>query len=336
MPAVVAIVTKFYLETSAVNYFLNLLTGADCQATREYQLSKGRDWLISTTVLWELMQIRDFKDYDACMFLATFLFNPKLIKSASEIVLDFLEQGCPAYHVLKTPFTNSSIGIAWERACADRSYSFNILGSPFLDLTAKYKTISRHLSQLCNPKAQLDASVPDYVRYLRDILESSYSAVFADVVVNQVAYLRRIAILVLFVQVCCCIDLAQDAILGYWKQKDIADPTRRLQFLLGKYPDIVRRGPLWNIANAVLIQSWKHKKTSRGAIHDGLHAVYLPFVDVFITKDEHFRLLRNRANKLFFGSLHKKVHHLDEMALTFADWRVNQPNFHNPSPTGAP
>jgi hypothetical protein len=328
--------TKVYLETSAVDYFLTILAGVDAQATREYQLSKGRVWFISTTVLWELMQIRNFKDYDACLFLATLLFHPKLIKSASEIVIDFFEQGCPSYHVLRNPFTDSSIGTAWERACADRSYSFNILGSPFLDITQKYKTISRYLTQLYNPKGQLDIDASDYIRSLKDTVEIFYSTLFQDVVTDQIAYLRRIVILILFVQVCCCVDLSQDTIMEYWKGKDIAEPPERFQFMVRTRPDIVRRGPLWNIANAVLIQSWNRKRTSRGALHDGLHSVYLPFFDVFLTRDDHFRLLRNRASKSYYDSLYKRIYLLDEMKLTFTDWEVTMPDFRDPGKSNAP
>jgi hypothetical protein len=318
---------KLYIETSAVNYFLDVLTGVDAQATREYQLSKGREWFISTSVLWEIMQIRDFKDYDAVLFLATFLFHPHLLKSAPEIVLEYFDQGCPSYHVMETPYTASTIGKAWERACGDRSYSFNIIGTPFLNLTLKYKEISRHLPFIYSPQAPVDASVPEYVQSVRDVVDHFYREFTSDTVSKQIASLRRIAILMLFVQVCSCVDLSQDVLIDYWKNRGIESPLDRFRFIVEKQPNILHQGPLWNMANGVLLQTVNKRSASRGALHDGLHAVYLPFVDVFLTNDEHFRQLREKANKFHYETLYRKVYHLNEMKLTYTDWDVTTPQF---------
>jgi len=90
---------RIYLETSAVNYFMNTLNGEGAEATRKLQLSKGREWYISTTVLWELLQIQDRKDLDACMYLSSYLFSENLLKSAAEITIDYIEKGRPNYCV---------------------------------------------------------------------------------------------------------------------------------------------------------------------------------------------------------------------------------------------
>lgn len=327
---------KFYLETSAANYFLGFLNGAGAQATRELQLSKGRDWFISTTVLWEIMQIKDFKDYDAVLFLSTFLFHPQLLKSAPEIILDYFDQDCPSFQVLESPFTASSVGKAWERACNDRRYSFNIIGTPFLDLTAKYKEISKWMPFLYDPGFDSRAAVPDYIRSLRELVDALHNEFYSDTVSNQVLFLRRIAILLLFVQVCSCVDISQDVLIEYWKNKGIESPTERFRYMVETHREIMHVGPLWNMANAILSQMINKKSASRGALHDGLHSIYLPFVDVFLTNDDHFRQLRERVDTAHYESLYKKIYHLKEMKLIFQDWEVETPEFKVPESTESP
>jgi len=62
---------KICLETSALEYILSFMRGVDAQVTSEFQKSKGREWYISTTTLWELMQICDYNYYDHTLFLTS-------------------------------------------------------------------------------------------------------------------------------------------------------------------------------------------------------------------------------------------------------------------------
>ncbi|NVN97618.1 hypothetical protein HXX01_05360, partial [Candidatus Nomurabacteria bacterium] len=139
---------RVYIETSAANYFLNIMNGMGAEATRKLQLTKGREWYISTTVLWEIFQIRNYKDMDACMYLASYLFSENLLKSAAEIIIDYIKQGEPDYLLLESPFTNSSIGEHWKKSCHDKSYTFHLEGDGFTNGTKLVKDISRYLSIL--------------------------------------------------------------------------------------------------------------------------------------------------------------------------------------------
>jgi hypothetical protein len=134
---------KFYLETSALEYFISYMRGLDAQATHELQNSKDREWYISTTTLWELMQISDFKDYDHALFLASLLVSEKILKSPSEIVLDLI---IPCNNKeQENIFSNSKIAQCWEHTCNDRSYSFNIVDTPLMEMTKKMKDISKNI-----------------------------------------------------------------------------------------------------------------------------------------------------------------------------------------------
>lgn len=309
---------RVYLETSAVNYFMDTLNGKGAEATRKLQVSKGREWYISTTVLWELLQIRDRGDIDACLYLSSYLFSEGLLKSAAEITIDFIEKGRPGYLILDSPFTNSRIGAYWKRACQDKSFSFFIDDPFFKNATLLVKKIVKYVAYLTPDSAKDGSYAKEKLPSLGGFIDDVYNQYYTDNVDATTKCLRSIAILVLFIQLCLCLDITRDAIDKFWKSRGIKDPFERLLYLLERYPDLVRHGPVWNIANAILIQCRKTGRSSRGAFHDGLHAIYLPFVDLFLTRDEHFRMMREKAKKEFRG-LYGKIHHLDELQLLQVD-----------------
>lgn len=49
--------------------------------------------------------------------------------------------------------------------------------------------------------------------------------------------------MVVFLQLCLCIDVSQDIVEGFWTSREINDPVERLDYLLEEFPDLVRRGP---------------------------------------------------------------------------------------------
>jgi len=314
---------RVYVETSAVNYFMDTLNGEGAEATRKLQVSKGREWYISTTVLWELLQIRDRRDLDACMYLSSFLFSGNLLKSAAEITIDYIEKGRPDYFILDSPFTNSRLGDYWKRASQDKSFSF-FIDDPFItEVTLFVKELAKYMGYLTLDSARENGCVKKELGDFADFLDSVYGRYFTDKVDARTRWLRTTSILVLFVQLCLCLDITTDAINKFWAPTAIKDPFDRLMYLLERYPGVAQYGPVWNIANAILIQCTKSGRSSRGAFHDGLHAIYLPFVDFFLTRDEHFRTMREKAKKEF-GGLYGKIHHLDEVQLVRVDQNGNQ------------
>lgn len=315
--------TKIYIETSAANYFLDNFNGAQAEATRRFQLSKGRHWFISTTVLWEVLQIQEKKDLDACLFLGSYLFHDRLLKSAAEIGIEYLEKGMPEYMILDSPFTNSTLGHNWQRACKDKSYSFYLDDSPFTEATKEIKRITRHIRYFAGDKDGFDNLADEEIKKLANVLAEIYQVHFTDTPSNLVVQLRRVALLTIFIQLCLGLDIARNVIEEYWLRIKISDPIDRLTYLLEKFPDIASRGPFWNIANAILIQCEQLGKNSRGAFHDGLHSIYLPFVDVFLTNDNHFKALRDNALKEYRDSLYNKIFHLSEVEI-FAVGNSNQ------------
>lgn len=304
-----------YIETSAVNYFLNNMNGEGAEATRKLQLLKGREWCISTTVMWELQQIPDRKDLDACLFLSSFLFHDKLLKSAAELSIDYIEAGMPHYQVVNSVFTNSVVGEHWNKSCNDRSHRFMFEGFGFTTITENIKKSSRYIRYLADEEYKSIDPKDDFIESTKMFLADIYSYYYKDDINKPIKLLRKISMVVMFLQLCMGFDITKDVIDDYWHRKNIDIPIERLIWLVETHPNIIKMGPFWNIANVIYIQAIAHARSSRGALHDGLHAIYLPFIDAFLTNDNHFRTLRERSNKDYKELYYSKVYHLDEAGI---------------------
>ena len=308
-------IIKFYLETSAIEYFLSTMnmSGKDAQATRELQLSKNREWYISTTTLWELMQISDYKDYDHTLFLASVLVNRKLLKSPSEIILDYLDSNNEDNIKKIDIFSNSMIAKCWEHTCDDRSYTFNIINSPLMDMTKELKKISKKIAYIIGLH---DNNDDEDIKSIKTTIECLYNTQFKDDVSEQIQQLRKISILICFLLICCGYDITYDVIEQYWKDKNITDFFERYDYILERKPEIINTGPLWLIANVIYSQLINQGKNNRGTLHDGFHIVNIPFIDVFLTNDNHFTKIRDIAYKECYELFYRKIFHINELKIT--------------------
>jgi hypothetical protein len=305
---------NIYFETSAADYMTKILRGMDAFATYRFQEQKGNKWSISTTVLWEMMLIKDFKDYDAALYMISTLFNKVLLKSAAEVVIDYING--VSFSNSYCLETNSSIRKAWKRACDDKSFSFNIIGSNLVNITEEVKKCSKYMPSICDfNDTENDEITNDYALMSKDMINYYYKKTFTDEAPKMIQQLRKISMFVLFFNICCCLDITSDKIDEFWERENKKDIIQRFEYILQKYTNVISHGPLWNIANAIYTQCLDTRKSGRGIMLDGLHSVYLPFVDIFITADEHFKILRDSVTQEYREKLYHKIFHISELKL---------------------
>jgi hypothetical protein len=302
---------RYYFETSAAEFLTKVMRGMDAIATKTLQQSKGNCWSISSIVLWETMQIPDFKDYDSALYMISALFDDKLIKSPTEIIIDYINN-VPISRDYELE-TKSAIGISWRRACLDKSFSFNIHGSEFLEITKMIKMYSRYLPFVCGIRRQSEQSVPNAIAEIKEVVDTRYIKIFNDNAPALVSQLRKLCMYVVLVSICYGIDISEDVIDEYWSDKNIDHPIDRFNHISQNYRLLFSYGPVWNIANCIYSQCVNVERAGRGVYHDGLHSVYLPFFDFFITADEHFVELRERVTKDMKEKLYRKIYHIREL-----------------------
>ena len=80
--------------------------------------------------------------------------------------------------------------------------------------------------------------------------------------------------------------------------------------MIQNYEVLVYRGPFVEMALMAYTQVDNNIRSNRGLLFDCLHTIYLTYVDIFITNDNHFIKLRDLHP---YPSL-LKIFHIDELS----------------------
>jgi len=131
----------WYLETSAINYFMKSHSVEDALSTKHYQLKKGRDWRISPVALWEILMTSDEIRREEIIYFCQHLFNRELLPSPEELIIPYIEQGMPLVETPRPLISKTSLARTWRDLVDDRRKTF-ILDQN--DLKKKMKLIQSH------------------------------------------------------------------------------------------------------------------------------------------------------------------------------------------------
>jgi hypothetical protein len=84
-----------YFDTSAVNHMHDLLSIGDAAATKAFQEVRGREWRISPVTIWEVLLTRDRDRKESLLYFSQHLFARELMPSPEEMLIKYVEAGCP-------------------------------------------------------------------------------------------------------------------------------------------------------------------------------------------------------------------------------------------------
>lgn len=281
-----------YLETSAINHLAQISSEADAIATKKYHIKQGNTLLVSVVSIWEiLMTSDDTKRENLIFYMQSALYN-KLIFSPSELIINFIEAGCPEYEPIKSTFTNLPIGKVWEDICQNnkKTFVFN-----YGELKTRTKSIQKLLKRI-------DRTIKETVLDTEE--NKSKEKKFADSVYNNLALSKakdiskedekifKLSIIFISVVLCAGIGFDNTPIEDFWSKIGISNTQKRLIYICEHYEILIHRGPFFLMALMAYNQILKDKKTNRGLFWDALHCLYLPYIDILLTKDKHFKELQ--------------------------------------------
>ncbi len=303
---------RYYWETSAVNYLAKKYEYQDAIATSKLQLKKGNEYFISPVTIWEILLIKDKSKREEILFYSQHLFNEKLLPSPSEILLDYFTKGCPRFQNFKDFSCKSNVGKVWKAMCKDKNVTYAYDENQINEVTSFLKSLSKIIKKIIlDPKLELNANSHD--ERLNIFVNTFCSSIFKndDESDLNIIRMRRLSVLLTFHYLCLNIDITSEFTKKYWNKISIDNPYDRLIYISEKHPEFFQSGPIWVITNIVYFQTMSKKKINRGAIHDGLHCVYLPFVDYFITNDIQFKEFKSISNR----EMYKKIYHLNDLKI---------------------
>lgn len=283
-------VENWYIETSAINYLCDHIEEHDALATRKLQKSKGRLWLMSPVTFFEMSLTRDEDRRDQVLGFAQHLLHDELIASPEELIVRFIERGCPLIDPNSNLKSTMPLADAWRRVANVSDETFNLSQ----EVIQQAANALRHIgliteriltSNSINPRDWSDAEHFQLIIALcKKELPHLRSLDFIPKEIQRP--LETLTIFFVFTMLCCFNTLYPVPFISFWKGKNCDDPVSRLRWLIHNLPKIFIRGAFPEMALAAITQF--HSKPSRGLIFDMLHFVYLPYVSTFLTTDEHF------------------------------------------------
>lgn len=284
---------RIYFETSSVNHLLGIFSTPEFSSvkTRNLQNEKGRKWQISNITLWEIFLTQNEQRRFELFDFTRCLFHETLISSPEEIVIRYLESGCPMVETQYELDSASLFSTEWTRACKNLDYFFEpdreqleflsnhlrFLGKYFVKTSKGYTLKSAHdfsdFSNILNGA---------FLKHIYDRLVKLYDAEINEDSRNYVCCSMQIVMIIL----CYGIGFDQSVIERFWNKERITEPLERLEITVNKFPDIFFRGPLANVARMILLQA--DSRTGRGLYFDALHSIYITYSALYVTNDEHF------------------------------------------------
>ena len=294
----------FYLDTSGLNYFSDNVKDFDGFSLLKKSL--GFELYLSPITLWEVLLNPNESRRDYLVYWAQFNCAPELVKSPTEIILQYILAECHLKDrkaFFDEPHTKNKIGETWRNIHknieCDLPIDFEELKErtkPMRDLSKKLKSI---IANMCDGERE---------EYDQDPFHISMQQVLSKLEINvapskENERIYKIALIFLFFTICIGFELENSGVRNYWKKKNLEDPFDRLDYLLEHNPKLMIRGPVLEMAIMANVQLSMENSKSRGMFHDCFHAIYCYYSHNFITGDAHFASLKDKYDHHSFKGI---------------------------------
>lgn len=308
----------WYHETSAVNFYEGQ-EGFGTVATRNLQLEKNRDWRISPVTLWEILLTTEAERRKTLIDFCQHLFSRELLPAPDELIVGFIEAGMPREEPRRDLTSASSLAKAWSEIVDDKSrtliYPEELIrskGNALKEVTKEIFRVVKDEDVVLSPDlfhAKIDMSISQLVKEAERTM-ALYS-------LGEETVFRKVALFYCLLLLCAEVDFDNQATKEFWERLGIQSTQSRVEYVISNLPMLIVRGPFVMMAYMTMCQ--RQPKYSRGLWFDALHAIYLSYVEVLFSNDEHFQNLRDRINE---KRLSQKIQVLSEVELVTVekDW----------------
>ncbi len=306
---------RVYVETSALNALHGELGHEDAVATKAHLNLKGKGWFISPVVLWEIQATEDPEHREKLIYFAQHLFQDVLLPSPEELLVNYINAGCPTNESKYDLVSSGMYAVAWKDICAikEKTLIFD---------SSDHKRLNGALRKFCKDYYTLTKF--DSIDISRDPKTAAAQFEIQKLVDHfglipqaqreDQAFVRHFRIVAFYVLMFLCAGAAIDrqVIERFWSALGIHDMSQRIEYTFTELKALFQRGPMAAITLMTEVQA--QRKYSRGMFFDCLHSVYAIYADLFISNDKHFRLFREEVEATHRLKLRLRM--LDELAVT--------------------
>ena len=283
----------FYLDTSGLNFLADNVRDFDFLAGMKRHL--GFELFLSPVSLWEILLNSNKERRDYLIYWAQFNCASKLLKSPSEIIVEYINLGCPHKDrkaFIENPYSNLEIAVTWENIHGKIDRTIIMDAGELKKRTKGIRQLSKSLKKIVG-----DMCHESYDKYKDDSFHKSMIQVLKNLgryntLDKKTERTYKIALIFSFFIVCIGFELQNSAVKNFWDEKEIDDPFERLDFIIKYHPTLMIKGPVLEMAMMAETQFQMENSQSRGLLHDCMHAIYCYYADNLLTSDTHFEALR--------------------------------------------
>jgi len=288
-----------YLETSAVNYLASISSYEDALATRKYHTEMKNKYMISVVTLWEILMTSNENEREKIIFFIQNALYNELIFSPSELIINFINSGCPTFEPTKSIYTKLQIGETWKDICENNqktlTFDTEVLKNKTKVVRDFFKRIDLAISDISN-----ESSSNNDLKLLADSVYSNLTISQSENIDKDTERIYKLSIIFITTILCAGVEFDNSSIENYWLEKGINDTEQRVAYIFKNHEVLVHRGPFVTMALMAYNQILEDKKPNRGLFWDALHSLYLPYVDYLLTKDRHFKELQKKVSHINF------------------------------------
>lgn len=306
---------RIYFETSALNAIAEGRDAQDAVATKALQNLKGRGLYLSPVVLWELMLTSDKIKREALILFAQHLFEPDLLPSPEELIVNYVISGCPAIESEYPLISKGSFSAAWRDICLIKEKTLIFDEQLLRDKTSILRDSARLFHEFTSFNA-IDISAKPGIAGLQVSIQQVLDrhAVIPAALREDPEAVRHLRLVAFFVVLVFCMGASIDQVVveNFWLTVGARTMLERIDITFSSFRQLILRGPFHQIAHMANLQG--ANKFSRGVYFDSLHTVYSIYADMLISADEHFRTFRRCIGE--FLPYTDKICHYDELQFT--------------------
>lgn len=291
----------FYLDTSALNFLADNVKDFDFLTGIKENLKF--ELFLSPVSLWEVLLNSNAERRDYLIYWAQFNCASKLIKSPTEIIIEYIKQDCPIKDrkiFRDAPYSNMEMGATWEYIHGKIDRTIPIDFNELKERSNGIRQFSKSLKRIIN-----DMSDDSQKNYESDPFHDAMIMALGNLehrreIDRKTERIYKITLVFIFFIVCIGFELQNSVVREFWIDKGIEDPFERLDFIIQNHSVLMVRGPVLEMAMMAETQLQMDNSKSRGLLHDCMHTIYCYYADNVITSDTHFECLRDDVNHPVF------------------------------------
>ena len=278
-----------YLDTSGLNYFYDNYS----KELIGHMKSNGVKLYISSSTIYEILLNSNKDRRQKLINWIRVNCENKLLKSTSEILIDFYNHNCPEKNRLlfwNDPFTKIDVAELLPTTQDDNKRPISIDLVELKDFSISNEELSKKIKSIIIDRTRVDYEnkESDFFYLNAQNIAKKLNLPWEE---KHIQYCITASFLTFFV-FCVGIEKDKSKIRRFWEILNIEDAYERLEFLIDKKPMFFKRGPIAEMTYMIQAELSMKNSKSGGLLNDCFHLVYAYFSDYFITNDKHFEEFR--------------------------------------------